>query len=293
MLGIVMAAVGGLLFSFADAGKKALTTVFSPEAIILMTMSFGIVVNLVYLSFVGFPAVNWGASLLPVLILGVLGAAAEALFMYGLRGTDLSLATPLLALTPVVAGVFDYFMFGHLPSSTGAVGVMIIMLGAYLLSVKRPLNQNALTPFVRLLTDKGCQYILLSVLLGGLLFVGQKFGFPHSSPVLFVTFTLFVTWIIFAALTLRFGIRVRNATCNARIAAIVLGTGLTWAGGISLVCCSFHYTLAAYASGGQQLQIPAAIILGAVFFGEESFRQRMLAGLLMGIGVVVMVVDVS
>ncbi len=47
MLGIVMAAVGGLLFSFADAGKKALTTVFSPEAIILMTMSFGIVVNLV------------------------------------------------------------------------------------------------------------------------------------------------------------------------------------------------------------------------------------------------------
>jgi hypothetical protein len=55
MLGIVMAAVGGLLFSFADAGKKALTTVFYPEAIILMTMSFGIVVNLVYLSFVGFP----------------------------------------------------------------------------------------------------------------------------------------------------------------------------------------------------------------------------------------------
>ena len=52
MLGIVMAAVGGLLFSFADAGKKALTTTFTPEAIILMTMSFGIVVNLVYLLFV-------------------------------------------------------------------------------------------------------------------------------------------------------------------------------------------------------------------------------------------------
>ena len=74
---------------------------------------------------------------------------------------------------------------------------------------------------------------------------------------------------------------------------MIVGTGLTWAGGITLVCCSFHYTFAAYASGGQQLQIPSAIILGAAFFGEESFKQRMLAGLLMGIGVVVMVVDVS
>jgi drug/metabolite transporter (DMT)-like permease len=293
MLGITMAAVGGLLFSFADAGKKALTTTFSPEAIILITMTFGIIVNLAYLSFVGFPEVDWAASLLPVLVLGILGAVGEALFMYGLRGTDLSLATPLLALTPVVAGVFDYLLFGHLPSSTGALGVVIIMLGAYLLSVKRPLRKNVLMPLIRLFTDRGCRYILLAVLIGGLLFVGQKIGFPHSSPVLFVTFTLVVNWIIFAVLAFRFGFIVRDTVFNARTAAVIFGTGLTWAGGITLVCCSFHYTLAAYASGGQQLQIPAAIILGAVFFGEESFKQRLIAGLLMGIGVIVMVVDVS
>ena len=88
MLGIVMAAIGGLLFSLTDAGKKTLSTRVSPEAIILITMTGGIIVNTVYLSAIGFPEVDWKATLPPAIMLGILGAVGEALFMYGLRGTD-------------------------------------------------------------------------------------------------------------------------------------------------------------------------------------------------------------
>jgi len=293
MLGIVMAAVGGLLFSFADAGKKAMTSAFSPEAIILITMTAGIVVNLMYLSLVGFPEVDWGSTILPALALGVLGAAGEALFMYGLRGTDLSLATPLLALTPVVAGLLDYLCFGEVPTSMGVVGVLVIIVGAYLLSVERPLGANVFQPFIKVLADRGCQLVLLAVVIGGVLFVGQKYGFAHSSPVFFVTLTLIVNWIIFAVLVVRMGVRVNDAPINGRMLGLIGFTGLTWAGGITLVCASFHYTLAAYASSGQQIQIPAAIALGALWFGEESFKQRLSAGLIMVVGVVLISLSVG
>ena len=83
MLGIMMAGLGEILSSFADTGKKALATTFSPEAIIIITRTSGIIVNITYLSFIGFPEVQWRAPFLPALALGMLGAAGEALFMYG------------------------------------------------------------------------------------------------------------------------------------------------------------------------------------------------------------------
>lgn len=293
MLGIIMAAIGGLLFSVADAGKKALSTTFSPEAIILITMTSGIIVNTAYLLIVGFPSVHWTATLPPALILGLLGAAGEALFMYGLRGTDLSLATPLLALTPIVAGLLDYLCFGQVPTSLGALGVTVIIIGAYLLSIERPLGANVLQPFIKLLADRGCRFVLLAVVIGGVLFVGQKYGFPHSSPVFFVTLTLIVNWIIFGLLTCRMGFRVRESAIDQRMLGLIGLTGITWAGGITLVSTSFHYTLAAYASSGQQIQIPAAIALGAFWLGEGSFKQRLTAGLIMMIGVIMISLSVA
>ena len=286
MLGILMAALGGLLFSLADAGKKALSATFSPEVIILITMTSGIILNTIYLSFVGFPEVDWAATIPPALMLGILGAIGEALFMYGLRGTDLSLATPLLALTPVAAGIFDYICFGHLPTHTGAVGVLVIIAGAYLLSVERPLGTNVLQPFTKLLGDRGCQFVLLAVVIGGALFVWQKYGFAHSSPVFFVTLTVAVNWIIFASLAFCFRGRMPKAQLNGRLIALSSLTGVTWAGGMTLVSTSFHYTLATYASSGQQIQIPAAIALGAFWFRETSFKQRIAAGLIMVVGVI-------
>lgn len=293
MLGIVMAAIGGLLFSVADAGKKALSTRLTPEAIILITMTGGIIVNTVYLTTVGFPAVNWTATLPPALLLGILVAAGEALFMYGLRGTDLSLATPLMALTPVVAGILDYLCFGQIPTTIGGLGVVIIMVGAYLLSIEHPVRSNVFAPFSKLLADRGCRAVLIAVIIGGVFCVGQKFGFPHSSPVFFVTLTLVVNWFIFAALTIFKGFRIDPESNEERTLGLITLTGLTWAGGITLVCTAFDYTLAAYASSGQQIQIPAAIALGALWLGESSFRQRLTAGLIMMVGVIMISLGVG
>ncbi len=53
MFGITLAAIGGTLLSFTDAGKKSLSTIFSPEMMIPLMFSFAIATNLSYLQLFG------------------------------------------------------------------------------------------------------------------------------------------------------------------------------------------------------------------------------------------------
>ena len=108
-----------------------------------------------------------------------------------------------------------------------------------------------------------------------------------------MTLTLIVNWIIFAALTIVRGVRIGADSYHERTLGLIILTGLTWAGGITFVSTAFHYTLAAYASSGQQIQIPTAIALGAFWLGEESFKQRLAAAFIMMIGVLIISLGAS
>ena len=286
MFGIILAAGGGALLAFADAGKKALTSVFSPEAIILITMTVGIIINLCFFLVTGFPDVVWSEVWLPALLLGGLGAVGELLFLYGLRGTDLSLAIPLNAFLPIMAAGIDYLFFGVSPNTLGSVGVTIIILGSYLMSIKLPVRGNLLTPLQSIFSDKGCQLILLAVFIGAIIFVGQKHGVKHSSPVAFFTLLLAVDWVIFAGLVVVKGARISGTELSRHTKMLALGTGGLWGIGLTMAAAAYSYTLAAYASAALQVQTLLAIAIGAALFGEDSFKQRMGAGLVMVLGVI-------
>jgi len=286
VFGILLAALGGALLAFADAGKKAMTSFFSPEAVILITMTLGIVINLCFFLITGFPDIAWGEVWLPAVLLGSLGAVGELLFIYGLRGTDLSLAIPLNAFLPVIAAGIDYLAFGALPNTLGSIGVVIIILGAYLMSIKLPFTSNLLTPLLSLFSDKGCQLVFLAVVTGAIIFVGQKHGVKHSSPVAFFTLMLVFDWIFFAVLVLVKGARIPGTTLSRQNKMMAFGTGCLWGVGLTMLTAAYNYTLAAYASAALQLQTLLAIVIGAFLFGEESFKQRMGAGVIMVVGVI-------
>lgn len=293
MFGILLAAGGGALLAFADAGKKALTSFFSPEAVILITMTLGIMINLCFFLVTGFPDVVRSEVWMPALLLGALGAVGELLFLYGLRGTDLSVGIPLNAFLPIMAAGIEFAAFGVSPSPLGGLGVVIIIIGAYLMSIKLPVRENLLTPLRSILSDKGCQLLLLAVLIGAIIFVGQKHGVQHSSPVAFFTLLLAVDWVIFAALVLMKGTRNTNTPLSRHTTMLALGTGSLWGIGLTMATAAYNYTLAAYASAALQLQTLLAIAIGATLFGEESFKQRMGAGIVMVVGVITVCLSAS
>ena len=285
MFGIVLAASGGVLLSFADAGKKSLTKVFSPELLILLMFTFGIVVNFFYLSLQELPPIDWTAVWLPALVCGLLAAVGEMLFLYGLRGADLSIAMPLMASLPLFSSLLGYILFGEVPTMLGGFGALTIVLGAYLLNIKRPLRENAFLPITRIVSDKACMFILIAVFIGAIIFVGQRYGVRHSSPVTFFTMTLVVDWFVFLGLVVWNKSFRMSEEASLSLILTLCGTGLAWAVGLTLLYASYNYTLAVYAGSALPVQTLLGITLGAFFFGEERYFQRMIAGVVIVAGV--------
>lgn len=286
MIGIALAAASGVLLSFADAGKKHLTTAFSPVMLILLMFSFGIVTNFVYLNFHGLTPITWESVWLPALLCGLLAAVGELLFLYGLRGADLSIAMPLMAFLPVFSSMLGYALFDEIPSLLGGLGAVTIVAGAYLLNVRLPLRENLLLPITHILTNKACLFILISAFIGAILFVGQRYGVRHSSPVTFFTMTLVVDWFVFLGLVAWSGqFRVKQAL-TGKLALTLCGTGIAWAIGLTCLYASYNYTLAVYAGSAMQIQTLLSITLGALLFREQRYVQRLIAGGVIVAGVI-------
>ena len=136
MIGIALAAASGVLLSFADAGKKHLTKAFSPELLILLMLSFGIATNLAWLNFQGVPSIAWESVWLPALLCGALAAVGELLFLYGLRGADLSIAMPLMAFLPLKDSCYVDPYKGSVPFLLGRI-IYIRDIGQRLHSLAR------------------------------------------------------------------------------------------------------------------------------------------------------------
>ncbi len=286
MFGIVLALIAGIILSFADAGKKALTKSLSVEAIILAMFVFGFVMNIGFLSTQELPPIDWSSVWLPALLCGLLAAVGELLFLYGLRGTDLSIAMPLLTFVPVFSCIFAYLLFDEIPSAPGAVGAGLIVIGAYLLLTQLPLRENFLRPFKRLISDRACLFMLLSCLIGAVIFVGQRYGVKHSSPVAFFTMTMAVDIVVFSALILYQKAPLLLTKVTPRLLLLLTSTGIAWSIGLTGLYASYNYTLALYAGSVMQVQILISITLGAFLFKEQHYLQRLLAGLLMVFGVI-------
>jgi glucose uptake protein GlcU len=71
--------------------------------------------------------------------------------------------------------------------------------------------------------------------------------------------------------------------------SLICITGIFWALGVALMFLSYNMTLAAYAGSAMQLGTVFSIAIGALFFKEKAFKQRMIAGVLMVVGVGMMV----
>jgi drug/metabolite transporter (DMT)-like permease len=127
--------------------------------------------------------------------------------------------------------------------------------------------------------------MILAAFIGAVLFVGQRYGVRHSSPVTFFTMMLAIDWVIFAGMTLYRGSGVSRAQTTPHLLSIVVLTGMAWGVGLTCLYASYNYTLALYAGSVMQVQMLVSITLGALLFKEGQYLQRMSAGLLMICGV--------
>lgn len=272
-----------LALSFADAlSKKALS---SSDDIVVAWVREGYALPFLAFGFFFFPipgldSTFWitVAALLPMEI------TALILYVRAIKLSPLSLTVPFMALSPVFIIFFAFIFLGEVPSGAGAVGIVLIAVGAYALNAGA-YRKGLLGPVRAVFKEPGSVLMIIVALIYSLTSTLGKVAVEHSSPVFFGFFYSFLLTLVMTAYVAYKG-KLRFVFSRP---ASFIPIGLCTAAMVSTHFIAISLTQAAYMISVKRTSLVWSVILGRLIFKEEDIRQRLAGSVIMMAGVLVIV----
>lgn len=222
----------------------------------------------------------------------VLAVAGNALLVYALRASDLSLLGPINAYKAVLSLVLGVFLVREIPSVAGLAGVLLILAGSWFV-VDRATESETSNAFVRFFRERGVQLRFAALVCSATEAVFLKRAILASTPL-----TTFAWWVILGVpvatiaavlvhqseLGLQSRVVTREAPTYLRLA---LATGVMQASTLlTFGVLQVGYSLALF-----QLSTVISVWLGWRYFNEPNIRRRFLGSVVMVAGATLIVLS--
>ncbi|MBI5036913.1 EamA family transporter [Candidatus Micrarchaeota archaeon] len=251
-----------------------------------LMMSLGAVIPLALLFFEGVPALT---EQVPILLATSLFFESLALIAYfkALELTEVSLALPVIAITPALLLLTSPFLTGEVPSAQGIFGVLLVVAGTYFLGFEKK-TKDLLLPFKKILANKGMMLMFAVSLLYVFTATAYKLLVANSSP-------LFTAASVLAGLGILFWLPVLASRKRRSEAAKSLKDGMLNGvlQGLESITIGFAFAtgMTPYVIAIKRMSIPATVLLSHKFLNESDFKKRMLASLVSVAGAVLIVLS--
>lgn len=216
------------------------------------------------------PSAFW----IPLAIIWFILYPLQAYFYYrSLKEADISSVLPLMSFVPVFAVFFAWILLAENPTIFGWFGIVLIVLGVYLLSLKK--EKSYFYPFRYIISHKPSIYMLInsmSLALGSTL---DKIAIGVSNP-LFYSFvnTLGATIILF----------VFAAKFNKRLISVVRHNfkgfffiGVTQAFAFTFFMLALSVGLVGYVGAIKSSNVVIGSLLGIFLFKERANKNMLIA----------------
>lgn len=285
MLAFSMLALAALLgstlgWSCLDLLRKLLIQ-HVPGGALLVWMTLGnAVLFAVWGAFSGFSAAGpgyWPPALGSIL----LNVVANLAYFESVRVAPLSTTVPLLSFTPVFASVFGWFALGEVPGAWKLGGIALAVVGAVILSSS---NGQSLRS-VLLVRERGSALMLLVALLWAVSIGLDKLSVERSSLSTHgVLLNLGITLPMLAYLAAR---RQLGTLAAARKVPGLLPAGIV-IGFAALALQMFAFSevlIGVIETTKRGVGNLLAVVFGRAFFGEQVTVRKVLAVLLIALGV--------
>jgi drug/metabolite transporter (DMT)-like permease len=279
-----------LISAFTQAINQALSKKFQTKNNYLILASFSYLLNAFLLFtasfFKGFPLIgpNFLKAVAICAVLNVIGAIC---FFASLRLTDLSLATPMLALTPVFLTLNSYIILGERPSLIGFIGILSVVLGVFFINI--PKNSNKfLHAFHSIKNNKGILLMLFVALVWSFSIPYDKMATLSSDFLFAPAWTALFCGIFFTIYAvLKFKNTVPRLYKNALKGSLLIG--LASFIGTAFTNLSYYYALTAYVISVKRLSVLFGVLLGIYLFKEQESKKRIIGAIIAIAGVVLIV----
>ncbi|WP_017662719.1 EamA family transporter [Baaleninema simplex] len=233
------------------------------------------------LVWVGIPEL--GEGFVRALIAGsLLNAIAYLLFVKAIQLSDLSKVAPLTTLTPLFLLGTSPLLVGEFPHPLGIVGILCIVVGAYLLNFSVR-HRGYFAPLWALWEDTGAKLMLTVAFLWSLTSNIDKIGLQNSSPLFWVTAIYAINAVVLFPLVLVKSKRVILQLQGNGVPLLAIG----FFNAIALTCqmTALSLTLVAYVISVKRTSAVFSVLWGKLLFREVGLKERLSGAVVMVVGV--------
>ncbi len=280
-----------LLSAFSLAGSDALTKKAVNDSNEYLIAFFRLLFSLPLLFFLWFfvpvPELDRQFYLAFMVALPI-EMATVVLYVKALKLSPLSLSLPFLSLTPVFLIANAYMIVGEKVSLQGALGIVLIAAGGYLLNAGE-MKKGLLRPFSAIARQKGAMMMIAVAFLYSITSSLGKMAIEHSSPVFFGITYFTVLTICFAPIGLWKGRGDLKAFVAARGYLSMVVPGFLYAVMVVTHMIAMNMTKVAYMISVKRTSLLMGVLFGYFLFKETNIRERMLGAFIMFAGFVVVV----
>ncbi len=284
MTWLVLSILTAFTESLKDVFCKKSLQVLDSNLVACLTMGIAAIVLLPALWITGVPTLGpqfW----LAMLTGGTLNVIAYSLYMKAIQISDLSLITPLSALTPLFLLVTSPLIVKEFPTPLDGLGVFLVVVGSYILNL-RSLDGDFLAPVKAMARDRGSRMMILVAFIWSITSTFDKIGVQNSSP-LFWAIVLFA-YIAIGILPSLFGsqkidwLGVRKQWKSIVLAGIMNGIAV----GSQMIAVGMVPVTQVIAV--KRTSSLFSVGFGVWLFGEKGLRERLMGAIVMVLGVIVM-----
>ncbi len=287
-----------LILSILTAFCESLKDVFSKKSlqaldsnvVACVTMAIAAVVLIPGLLMAGVPTLGpnfWMA----VGIGGTLNVVAYSLYVKAIQISELSLISPLSALTPLFLLVTSPLIVKEIPTMWDGVGVFLVVMGSYILNLQSQ-DPDYFAPLRAMVMNKGSRMMIVVAFIWSITSTFDKIGVQNSSP-MFWAIALFGYIAIGMLPSLVLSKRVSIESIRQGIRQnwkLLLLAGI--ANGIAVGSQMIAVGIAPVTQviAVKRMSSLFSVGFGVLIFGEKGWRERLLGAGVMVVGVGVMAV---
>lgn len=190
---------------------------------------------------------------------------------------DLSLVYPIMRSSPAVVLLFATQIFGEKVSFQGALGVLLVAFGVYIINMQQIAMKELLAPIRSIARERATQFAFLTLLTVSLYSLVDKMAVSRIHPLLFAFFHLLFGMLYYTPyilLTKTFPkIGAELETNKGRI----LANGVLGIFGYTMILVALTFERVSYVVGLRQMSIVFAVLMGSQLL-KEKHRTIRLAG---------------
>jgi len=210
-----------------------------------------------------------------------LNAVCTILYMKAIKQSALSLTVPLVALTPMFLLLTSPFMIGEFPDLSGVIGIVLIVIGSYVLNFNAT-ARGYFAPFQALLQEPGPRLMLITAFLWSISSNCDKIGIQNSSPLFWSLAATSCMAVVLIPIMLYKSPRALQQipTVFKKLIPIGFFSALT----VIFQMLAVSLTLVAHVIAIKRTSTVISVLWGFLIFKETGFKERLVGASIMVVG---------